>query len=62
MRKSHIQTDAGQCGVDARPDPLAGNGEVLHAEGDVVADAGEDDLRLRILHDEADPTLSLIHI
>ena len=38
----------------SRPDLLARNAEVLHREGDVVADAGEHDLRLRVLHDQSD--------
>ena len=37
----------------SRPDLLARNAEVLHREGDVVADAGEHDLRLRVLHDQS---------
>ena len=49
-----VEADRAGGGADARPYLLAGDAQVLHAEGHVVADAGQDHLGLGVLHHEPD--------
>ena len=53
MIKGHIQAHRIQGVGHARPYLLAGNPQVLHAEGNVVTHAGQDHLGLGVLHEEA---------
>ena len=51
----HRKTDLIETVAHALPDLVAGDTEVLAAEGDVVAHPGEDDLGVRILQHEPGP-------
>ena len=57
LRRRMIEGDAQAHGLErilhARPDLLARNPQVLHAESHVVAHAGEDHLGLGVLHEQA---------
>ena len=54
MVEGDIQADGVQRVAHARPDVGASHPQVLHAEGHVVADAGQDHLGLGVLHEQAD--------
>ena len=53
MMQGHVQARRAQGLLHARPDRLAGNPQVLHAESHVVTHASQDHLGLRILHEQA---------
>ena len=46
------EADVGERAVDARPDLGGGDAPVLETEGDVVAGARHDELRVRVLEHE----------
>ena len=54
MVEGDIQADGVQRVAHARPDVGASHPQVLHAEGHVVADTGQDHLGLGVLHEQAD--------
>jgi hypothetical protein len=49
------EADLGECRVDARPDLGRWYAGVFEAERDVITRAGERELRLRVLEQDADP-------
>ena len=53
MIKGRVQAHRAEGLLHARPYLLAGNPQVLHAEGHVVTHAGQDHLGLGVLHEEA---------
>jgi hypothetical protein len=55
MIERKVEADVVECAADAMPDLLTRNPEVLASERDIVADPGEDHLRIGILQDEPRP-------
>ncbi len=55
MVERHVEAHGRHRRLDARPDLRPRHPEVLAAEGDIVAGAGEDHLRVGILEDEPGP-------
>ncbi|SII20849.1 Uncharacterised protein [Mycobacteroides abscessus subsp. abscessus] len=58
--EGQVEAERCQGGGDALVDDFGAHPDVLHSEGDVVADAGEDHLRIGVLEDEPGHTSARI--